>query len=117
MKQTDHFFMNSNREDQFARRVLAHLGREPEVSDRVARRLAEARQLALSRVPSRYEHVQVRDSLAWRLGAFRYRVGFWLTWLALALYCAMLAGHTSMDTSFGWDADEDDSPYVELLHE
>lgn len=60
--------MNSNREDQFARRVVAHLGCQPEVSDRIAVRLAEARKLAVSRVPSRCEQAPADGALAAGLG-------------------------------------------------
>lgn len=110
--------MTTSEQDRFARRVVTRLGREPEVDDAVAARLAHARTRALAIAAGRREPAVLAAGGAATLGGGLF--DGWRRWVLLASGLAIAAmlrvtPHQAPEHAWGWDASADDSPYVELL--
>lgn len=109
--------MNPNLDHIDARKIAQHLGDAPEVSAAVALRLQKARQAALTRfVPAQQVELVSLGGLALNGNArILPRVGVAVLVTAAIAYLVATQGAPASD--FNAQVDDDDSAYVELLHE
>lgn len=110
--------MNPTPEDLLARRIVAHLGEQPEVPTYVTHRLAQARAVAMARARTELEPVRFGALLAFRnLAHTRTRIVLCVVTALVAGFCASVSSYESRLTVDHWHADDDNSHYVELLQD
>jgi hypothetical protein len=110
--------MNPTPDDLLARRIVAHLGEQPEVPAYVAHRLASARATALVRARAEQAPVRVGPLLAFRdLIQSRVRLAVCLAGALVIGYCTTMTRYESRLTVDAWHAEDDSSHYVELLQD
>jgi uncharacterized membrane protein YraQ (UPF0718 family) len=111
--------MHSTPEDLLAKRIVAHLGKTPEVPAHVAQQLARARADAVIRTRRTREPVWLGTVAALRSwGMVKSRIALGLATAALvAGYCSTLASQHPPEDVYALHAEDDSSHYVELLQD
>lgn len=111
--------MSSTPEDLLAKRIVAHLGKTPEVPPYVAQQLVRARAVAVTRLRRTREPVWLGTVAAMRTwGMVKSRIMLGLATAALvAGYCVTLASQHSSEDVYAWHAEDDSSHYAELLQD
>jgi len=110
--------MTPTPDDLLARRIVAHLGEQPEVPTYVMHRLAKARAVALGKARGKEDIVRVGPMLALRnMTQPRTRLALCLIGALVVGYCATGTGFEPKLTVDAWHAEDDSSHYVELLQD